>query len=231
MKKHAFFVTGTDTEVGKTFITQGLLLAMDAAGLSTAAYKPVAAGCEQTNQGLRNEDALLLQAASNIALTYSEVNPIAFAEPVAPHLAAQNLAQNISLQAINYGFIHLQQKQTDVLMVEGAGGWRLPLGRNSIGVQQYLSDFAMQHKLPVIMVVGMRLGCLNHALLTAQAICFDGLQLVGWVANQINSEMPYLDENIQSLKEQLNAPFIGSVPKLDAPEKALEYLDLSSLFA
>ncbi|MFT5675612.1 MAG: dethiobiotin synthetase [Paraglaciecola sp.] len=230
MKKHTFFVTGTDTEVGKTFISQSLLLAMGANGLTTAAYKPVAAGCEQTPQGLRNEDALLLLAASSIPLTYDEVNPIAFLEPVAPHLAAQNLDQNISLKNIDEGFMRLQLKQADVLLVEGAGGWRLPLGRNSTGEQQYLSDFAIHHKLPVIMVVGMRLGCLNHALLTAEAIRCDGLQLVGWVANRSNGDMPYMNENIQSLKEQLNAPFIGSVPKSDGPEKALENLDLSKLF-
>jgi dethiobiotin synthetase len=228
MKKHTFFVTGTDTEVGKTFITQGLLLAMGASGLSTAAYKPVAAGCEQTREGLRNEDALMLQAVSSVPLAYSEVNPIAFMEPVAPHLAAQKLAQNISLECISDGFTHLQLKQAEVLLVEGAGGWRLPLGQNSMGKQQYLSDFAILHKLPVIMVVGMRLGCLNHALLTAEVIRSDGLELVGWVANQISGDMPYLNENIQSLKEQLDAPFIGSVPMLDSPQEAIEYLDLAS---
>jgi dethiobiotin synthetase len=229
MRTKTFFVTGTDTEVGKTFISQALLFAMGASGLSTTAYKPVAAGCEQTSLGLRNEDALLLQSASNIELSYDEVNPIAFAEPVAPHLAAQNLSQTISLKAIHDGFIHLQQKQGDVLLVEGAGGWRLPLGADPQGEQRYLSDFAIQHKLPVIMVVGIRLGCLNHALLTAEAIRSDGLELVGWVANQIDSNMAYRDENIQSLKEQLNAPFIGTVPKLEDPEQAIKFLDLRSL--
>ena len=229
MKTQTFFVTGTDTEVGKTFISQALLHAMSVAGLSTSAYKPVAAGCEQTAHGLRNEDALLLQAASSIELSYDEVNPIAFLEPVAPHLAAQNLSRTISLNDIHDGFICLEHKQADVLLVEGAGGWRLPLGPNPQGEQQYLSDFAIQQKLAVIMVVGVRLGCLNHALLTAEAIRCDGLQLVGWVANQIDSNMPYQEENIQSLKEQLNAPFIGSIPKLDRPEQALEFLDLTSL--
>jgi dethiobiotin synthetase len=191
----------------------------------------VAAGCERTAQGLRNEDALLLQAASSIELTYDEVNPIAFAEPVAPHLAAQNLSQTISLSDIHSGFIRLQHKQADVLLVEGAGGWRLPLGLNSQGEQQYLSDFAIQQKLPVIMVVGVRLGCLNHALLTAEAIRNDGLELVGWVANKMDSNMPYQEENIQSLKQQLNAPFIGSIPQLDDPEKALKLLNITALLA
>ena len=229
MKTKTFFVTGTDTEVGKTFISQALLLAMGVSGLSTTAYKPVAAGCEQTPLGLRNEDALLLQAACSIELSYDEINPIAFAEPVAPHLAAQNLSQTIILKAINDGFVRLQQKQADVLLVEGAGGWRLPLGADLQGKQQYLSDFAIQHKLPVILVVGIRLGCLNHALLTAEAIRSDGLELAGWVANQIDSNIPYRDENIQSLQKQLNAPFIGSVPKLEEPEQAQEFLDLRSL--
>ena len=229
MHNKTFFITGTDTEVGKTFISRALLQAFNAKGLSTAAYKPVAAGCEQTSQGLRNEDALLLQAASSVTLSYQEVNPIALAEPVAPHLAAQQLKQQISLRDIAQGFVHLQNKQADVLLVEGAGGWRLPLGQAESGKQQFLSDFAIQHKLPVILVVGMRLGCLNHALLTAEVIQNDGLKIAGWVANQLNGDMPYLQENILSLTGLLKLPFIGSVPKLASPEEALEFLDVSAL--
>jgi len=229
MHSKTFFITGTDTEVGKTFISQALLLAFNARGLSTAAYKPVAAGCEETSQGLRNNDALLLQAASSVSLSYQELNPIAFVEPVAPHLAAQQRQQKISLQDISQGFEHLQNKQADVLLVEGAGGWRLPLGETESGKQQFLSDFAIEHKLPVILVVGMRLGCLNHALLTAEVIQHDGLQIVGWVANQLHGDMPYLQENIASLTDLLSLPFIGSVPKLASPQGALEFLDVSSL--
>lgn len=228
----SFFVTGTDTEVGKTFVSLALLKACNDKGFSTAAYKPVAAGCERTEQGLRNEDALLLKAASSIELSYSEVNPIAFAEPVAPHLACEQLVsrgkgQPIELHAINQGYVGLQQKQPDVLLVEGAGGWRLPLGPNSEGREQFLSDFAMAQQLPVVLVVGMRLGCLNHALLTVEAIQNDGLLLAGWVANILDADMPYLGANIHSLRKLISAPLIGMLPKLTSPEQAAAYLDLS----
>lgn len=232
MIPRSFFVTGTDTEVGKTFVSQALLQACNNKGFSTAAYKPVAAGCERTADGLRNEDALLLQAASSIELSYQDVNPIAFAEPVAPHLACEQLVvmgkgQPIELHAINQGYLALQQKQADVLLVEGAGGWRLPLGPNAQGREQFLSDFAIAQQLPVILVVGMRLGCLNHALLTAEAIHQDGLLLAGWVANLLDPQMPYLTQNVDSLSKLLNAPLIGSLPLLDNPQQAAQYLDLS----
>jgi dethiobiotin synthetase len=228
----SFFVTGTDTDVGKTFVSQALLLACNKKGFSTSAYKPVAAGCEKTPDGLHNEDALLLQAASSIALSYQDVNPIAFAEAVAPHLACAQLvvmgkAQPIELHTINQGYLALQQKQANVLLVEGAGGWRLPLGPNALGREQFLSDFAIAQQLPVILVVGMRLGCLNHALLSAQAIERDGLLLAGWVANLLDPQMPYLAQNVDSLSKLLNAPLIGSLPIVDHPEQAVQYLDLS----
>jgi dethiobiotin synthetase len=229
-----FFVTGTDTEVGKTFVSQALLQACNKKGLSTAAYKPVAAGCEPSPDGLRNQDALLLQAASSIELSYQDVNPIAFAQAVAPHLACGELvamgkAQPIELHAINQGYLGLEQKQADVLLVEGAGGWRLPLGPNAQGREQFLSDFAIAQQLPVILVVGMRLGCLNHALLTAQAIERDGLLLAGWVANLLDPQMPYLAQNVDSLTKLLNAPLIGSLPIVDHPKQAVQYLDLSAI--
>jgi dethiobiotin synthetase len=162
-------------------------------------------------------------------LNYQEVNPIALADPVAPHLAAQRLNRALSMADITAGFVHLQDKKSEVLLVEGAGGWRLPLGRAKSGKQQFLSDFAIEQKLPVILVVGMRLGCLNHALLTAQAIQNDGLEIVGWVANQLQGDMPYLEENIASLKALLALPFIGCVPKLASPQDALPFLQLSIL--
>lgn len=228
----SFFVTGTDTEVGKTFVSQALLKACNDKGFTTAAYKPVAAGCERTEQGLRNEDALLLMAASSMELNYQEVNPIAFVEPVAPHLACEHLValgkgQPIELHGINQGYLALQQKKPDVLLVEGAGGWRLPLGTNSEGREQFLSDFAIAQQLPVILVVGVRLGCINHALLSAQAIQQDGLLLAGWVANILDSDMPYLDANIQSLRKLIAAPLIGILPRLATPDQAANYLDLT----
>jgi dethiobiotin synthetase len=234
VKLRAFFVTGTDTEVGKTFVTEALLILLNKKGLLTAGYKPIAAGCEVTAQGLRNEDALALQKLSSIDLSYDEVNPIAFEAAIAPHLAAQNLsddatAQPISIDTVREGFNCILQKKPDVLIVEGAGGWRLPLGIDFEGKPRYLSEFAVERNLSVILVVGMRLGCLNHAVLTAECIRNDGLKIAGWVANQVDPDMPYLEDNIASLKTLLDVPFIGSLPRLETPADAGVYLDLCVL--
>lgn len=225
MTKNQYFVTGTDTDAGKTFVCQALLLAAREKGLNTVAYKPVSAGCDVTDEGLRNEDALLLQRRCTVDLSYDQVNPIAFVDPVAPHLAAQRVKQLIVLEDLHAGLSVLHNKSADLLLVEGAGGWRLPLSN-----QQFLSDFAVQAKLPVILVVGLKLGCINHALLTAQAIKADGLNLSGWVANQIDPNMRYLEENIASLKELIDAPLLGCIPTLNSPEEALSYLQTDSLF-
>ena len=234
VKRRAFFVTGTDTEVGKTFVTEALLILLNKKGLLTAGYKPIAAGCELTSQGLRNEDAMALQKHSSIDLSYDEVNPIAFEAAIAPHLAAQKssediTAQPISIDTVREGFIRLLQKKPEVLFVEGAGGWRLPLGIDFEGHPRYLSEFVVERNLSVILVVGMRLGCLNHAVLTAECIRNDGLKITGWVANQVDPKMPFLDDNIDSLKALLDAPFIGTIPRLNTPADAGAYLDLSIL--
>ncbi|MDU0355443.1 dethiobiotin synthase [Paraglaciecola aquimarina] len=230
----AFFVTGTDTEVGKTCISKGLLLALDKMGYSTVAYKPIAAGCENTPDGLRNEDALILQRHSNIELQYDEVNPIAFEAAIAPHLALKALAGSddvhfIPVDKIREGFVHLLQKEPNVILVEGAGGWRLPLGGSYLGRPRYLSEFVSELNLSVILVVGMRLGCLNHAVLTAEAISNDGLKIAGWVANQVDPDMVLVDENIESLKSLLDAPFLGNVPQLSGDDHAGNYLNLGRL--
>lgn len=224
--KHQYFVTGTDTDAGKTFVCQVMLMAAQQKGLKTLAYKPVSAGCEETQAGLRNQDALLLQAAASEALSYDEVNPIAFKDPVAPHLAAANSATEISLDTLGTGLRHLQQKEADLLLVEGAGGWRLPLGN-----ERFLSDLAIQHQLNVILVVGLKLGCINHALLTAEAIANDGLVLSGWVANQIDPKMDYLAQNIDSLKSLLPAPLLGVIPRLSGPEQGVNMVDIDPLIA
>lgn len=233
-KRRAFFVTGTDTEVGKTFVSVGLLGILNQKGLLTAAYKPVAAGCEVTEQGLRNADALDLQSHASMDLSYDEVNPIAFEAAIAPHIAAQKMAQDnplqsISVDTIREGFNNLLQKKPDVLVVEGAGGWRLPLGIDFEGHARYLSEVVVERNLSVILVVGMRLGCLNHAVLTAECIRNDGLKIAGWVANQIDPDMPQLQENIDSLKSLLDAPFLGALPRLTAPIEVSEHIDISPL--
>ena len=230
----AFFVTGTDTEVGKTFISLGLLNALNKKQYKTAGYKPIAAGCDVTENGLRNEDALGLQANSSLKLAYNEVNPIAFEAAIAPHLAAQQLNKEgaksvISIDQVREGFLHLIEKKPDVLIVEGAGGWRLPIGDDFEGTPRYLSEFAIERNLSVILVVGMRLGCLNHAVLSAEAIQHDGLKIAGWVANHIDPNMPMLEENIASLKALIDAPFLGAVPRLASPLQIDNYLDLSTI--
>lgn len=202
----SYFITGTDTDVGKTHVACALLHALNQQDVSTAAYKPIAAGCEPTSQGLRNRDALLLQQHSSVSLNYNEVNPIAYAEPVAPHLAAERQDQPIDLRQITSNYQHLLAKQADILLTEGAGGWRLPLGQG-----RYLSDFVIAHKIPVILVVGIRLGCLNHALLTTEAIRADGLPILGWVANCVDPDMPYVQENIHHLQLSFNAPMLAQM--------------------
>jgi dethiobiotin synthetase len=208
MSKKAFFITGTDTDVGKTLIATGLLAAARAQGLSTAGLKPVAAGCEKTDAGLRNSDALLLQSVTSIALAYEQINPVAFLPAIAPHIAAQLEKRILSADRLA-GFCRSSLNQADLTLIEGAGGWKVPLN-----ARETMADLARILRLPVILVVGVRLGCINHALLTAEAIRFDGLPLAGWVANCVAAEMPAQTENIESLQQRIPAPCLGVVPWL-----------------
>lgn len=206
----AFFVTGTDTEIGKTTIAAGLLHAARSAGLSTAAAKPVASGCEPTAQGLRNGDALVLLGQCSLALAYEQVNPLAFAPAIAPHLAAREAGVELSAARLHEAVREVLALQADFTLVEGAGGWRVPLlGREN------LSDLARLLALPVVLVVGVRLGCINHALLSAEAILGDGLALAGWVANVVDPATSRLEENLATLAERLPAPCLGRVPRLE----------------
>lgn len=208
MTKKTFFVTGTDTGVGKTLMSAGLLLAAKERGLSTAALKPVAAGCDVTAEGLRNDDALLLQSVITQSLAYEQINPIALEPAIAPHIAAQQARRVLSVDRLT-GFCRGVLNQADFTLVEGAGGWRVPL--NSA---ETLADLARTLQLPVILIVGIRLGCINHAMLTVEAIARDGLPLAGWVANIIDPDMPCQQENIVSLQQRLAAPCLGVVPYL-----------------
>jgi dethiobiotin synthetase len=222
----AYFIAGTDTDVGKTTIAAGLLHAARSAGMSTAAGKPVASGCELTPKGLRNADALALMAQCSLPLSYAEVNPLAFEPAIAPHLAAREAGVALTVQSLSGPMLHILDKGADFTLIEGAGGWRVPLAD-----QDNLSDLAMALGLPVILVVGMRLGCINHALLTAEAIARDGLQLAGWVANIIDPKTSRLEENLATLAERLPAPCLGRVPRLKAvtAEAVAEYLQLDLL--
>lgn len=208
MAKKAFFIAGTDTNVGKTLVAAGLLIAAKSHGFTTAALKPVAAGCEKTEAGLRNEDALLLQSVITTPLVYEQINPVALQAAIAPHIAAQQEKRVLSADRLA-GFCRGSLNQADVTLVEGAGGWRVPLNP-----QETMADLARALNLPVILVVGMRLGCISHALLTVEAICNDGLPLAGWVANCIDADMPVLQENIQSLLTRIPAPCLGVIPCL-----------------
>lgn len=222
----AFFVTGTDTDVGKTVVTAGLLTAAAGLGLRTAAVKPVAAGCEATEAGLRNADALQLQAAATMRLDYVQVNPVALAPAIAPHLAAAQAGRRLAVAQLAGLCRGVLMERADLTLIEGAGGWRVPLSDREL-----MSGLARELGLPVVLVVGMRLGCLNHALLTAEAIMRDGLQLAGWVANRCVPTMPFCDENIATLRHWLPAPCLGEVPFLETPaaEVVAPHLDLAPL--
>ncbi|HTQ99281.1 MAG TPA: dethiobiotin synthase [Candidatus Acidoferrum sp.] len=213
--RRSFFVTGTDTGVGKTLTTCALLHAANNAGLRTAAMKPVAAGAVPTDEGLRNEDALLLQATCNEALGYDEVNPFCLPAAVAPHIAAALAGRRLSVERIA-GFCQgVLMRRANVTLIEGAGGWRVPISE-----RETLADLAKQLKLPVLLVVGVRLGCLNHALLTAEAIHRDGLKLAGWIANTLDPDMPEREANIATLVRQLPAPLVATLPWQATPDPA-----------
>jgi dethiobiotin synthetase len=199
----AWFITGTDTGVGKTRIAAALCHALAGRRISVAAMKPVASGCAVTPEGLRNDDALALLAAMTVRARYSDVNPYAFAPAIAPHIAAQEAGVGIDFEVLDRAFERLRM-QSQALVVEGAGGWLAPLDAT-----RGFADLAAHWRMDVILVVGMRLGCLNHALLTAESIERRGLRLGGWVANSIDPGFERLEENIASLRSRLQAPCLG----------------------
>ncbi len=215
------FVTGTDTECGKTHIATALLLGLRARGLTVAGYKPVAAGSRETLAGRRNEDAEALLAAGSPGFSYSQINPIALMDPIAPHLAAADEGVEPQVSTLLAGAAALAD-QVDCLVVEGAGGFLVPLN-----ARESLSDLVSTAGWPVILVVGMRLGCINHALLTAEAVARRG-RLLGWVANVLPPVQPRLEDNIASLQARLAAPCLGVV-RAASPAEAAAELDLAHL--
>ena len=222
---HGFFVTGTDTGVGKTLMACALLHGFAQQGRRVAGMKPVACGVVRSATGLINEDVALLRAAGNVEAPLHLVNPYCFEPPIAPHLAAEQAGVTIDLTHIAQAFERLAVA-ADVVVVEGVGGFCVPLNHSedSADLAQYLG-------LPVILVVGMRLGCLNHALLTAHAIRARGLRLAGWIANRIDPAMAAVEENITTLAERLAAPLLGEVEFTLAPDpqRVAVLLDLSNL--
>lgn len=218
-----WFVAGTDTGVGKTAVSCALMAAASASGLRTAAVKPVAAGCDDDGH---NDDALCLMAAMTEDLDYSQVNPVALEAAIAPHIAANLAGKTLQASRLVGLCRGVMLSQADFIVIEGAGGWRVP-----INPRETLADVAVQLQVGIILVVGMRLGCINHALLTAEAIRRDGLQLAAWVANQPGPRMARHEENLETLRQMLPAPLLGDVPFLpdwDAT-KAADHLDLHFL--
>lgn len=208
------FVTGTDTGVGKTLFSAALLLRLGAAGVRAAACKPVSAGCRREGGRLLNADAELLWASAPVPTPLEVVNPVALEPAIAPHIAAAEAGAPLAPEALAAHCRHAAHG-AEFLVVEGAGGWRVPLDGRAT-----LADVAVALGLPVVLVVGMRLGCLNHALLSAEAIRADGLVLAGWVANTLGEVMPRLEENIATLEARLDAPLLARLPACAASDEA-----------
>lgn len=203
------FITGTDTDCGKTVVACGVVRVLRARGLRVGVMKPVAAGAALTSDGPRNQDALDLIAASGLDLPYALVNPCVYAPPIAPHVAAAQAGVSIRFAPLLDAFARIRET-SDAVVVEGAGGWRVPLGPDGD-----MADLAAALDLPVLLVVGLRLGCLNHALLTAESIERSGCRLAGWVGNVVDPRMAALDANVATLRERLAASCLGMVPRLD----------------
>ncbi len=217
-----YFITGTDTGCGKSEITLGLMRLLQFRGHRVLGMKPVASGSEPTPDGLRNQDALRIREQGSLLLPYEQVNPYVFEPSIAPHLAAEQAGQSIRFHQLRDTY-QVSADQADYVLVEGVGGWRVPLGADGdvAGLAAFLG-------LPVILVVGMKLGCLNHALLTADAICASGSPLAGWVANQVDTDMVEMEANLETLNASIDAPCLGFVPFLEevTPQQVAGYLRL-----
>lgn len=230
--KQIYFVAGTDTEVGKTFASCVLLKAAEQQGCRTLALKPVAAGAEllaleNGQKQWQNEDAQALLQAMSVKLPYAQINPVVLETPASPHIAAALESKNLQVNRIAGYCRGALMTPADFILIEGAGGWRVP-----ISPTETMADLAKQLELKVILVVALRLGCLNHALLTAEAIRRDGLELAGWVGNTLQQEsMSFQKENIATLVSGLGAPCLGILPYDEQAhaENLTKYIDLSVL--
>ena len=223
--RRALFVAGTDTGIGKTHTACALLHAFAARGERAVGMKPVASGCLETPDGLRSEDAQALQAASVGEWPYPRINPVALRAPLSPHLAAAQDGVRIELDALRESFDWLRER-ADRVVVEGVGGWLAPLAADCPA-----AAIAQRWNLPVVLVVGMRLGCLNHALLSARAIRADGCVLAGWIANRVDPAMDAFAGNLATLDALLDAPRLGVLPHGADPRAAAAMLDLAALAA
>lgn len=202
------FVTGTDTNIGKTFICNLLLKEFNAIGLKTFAIKPLVSGCHYNNdQQLQNDDVIHLQASASIDKPYQIINPIPLEEPIAPHLAARKMGIKLSKSMVKKSILSSLQQEADINIIEGVGGWLMPLNEDEL-----FSDVIDELKIPVILVVGIKLGCLNHALLTYKNIMDMGAPFLGWIANCLDPHTLSVNENIKTLKEWIHPPCLGIVP-------------------
>ncbi len=208
----SMFITGTDTGIGKTLASCALLNALRGQGLRAMGMKPVASGCERIDGEWKNADALALIEASDPRAAYADHNPYALPLPLAPELAAREAGVEIELQSILDAHARLAMR-ADALVVEGVGGWAAPL---SASLMQ--ADLVRALRLPVVLVVGLRLGCLNHALLSARAIVEDGVQLAGWIASHVDPAMERVEDNLAMLRERLPAPCWGVLPHAEHPD-------------
>lgn len=218
MNPKGFFVTGTDTGVGKTVISAALTRALVARGLRVAAMKPIASGSDPTPEGPRNPDALALMAAANVPAPYETVNPYCFLPPISPHIAARDSGTVIDLALLRQRFDSLAAA-ADCVIVEGAGGWLAPIGDSAT-----MADLAAALSLPVLLVVGLRLGCLNHACLTRESVTARGVTFAGWLANAIDPNFERATENLATLTARLGGPPLARVPLLG---RSREQPDLS----
>ena len=208
-KHSGLFITGTDTDVGKTTVALGLISALKAKGLRVGVMKPVSAGCELTDDGLRNKDAVLLMQQSSVDFPYEVVNPFAFEPAVAPHIAAAKAGVNIDIEVIRNCYREIAKK-VDVVIVEGAGGWLVPINE-----KETMADVVKELSLDVITVVGIRLGCLNHALLTSQSIAACGLNHKGWIANHLSVATECAAENINALRQRIPASLLDEITYIE----------------
>jgi dethiobiotin synthetase len=211
--QNSIFITGTDTGIGKTMYSRLLLQSLNAAGLRTAAMKPVASGAQLCDGELRNDDAVVLQNTANTSYPYARCNPYCFAPAVAPHLAARQAGVQIEIEVIQQAHAALVA-QADFTVVEGVGGWLVPIDQ-----QRSVADLVEAMQLPVILVVGLRLGCINHALLTADNIMQRGIKLIGWVANVIDPDMLKVQENVEAIAQRMQAPLLDVIDFINQPAR------------
>lgn len=211
---NGYFITGTDTGVGKTLVTLAVMELLKRRGFEVAGMKPVASGCNHDAAGLRSSDAVQIMHACSSTPPYSQVNPYAFEAAIAPHIAAARSSESIRIGKI-VSLCRDLEATAERVVVEGVGGWEVPLGSDT-----QLPDLACRLKLPVILVVGLRLGCINHALLTASAIRSTGLDFFGWIANQQQPGVEAMEENINTLQERIDAPLLGVLPWREHPNPA-----------